>query len=153
MARKASDKIFVVVDEKQKALVMRVAKDCGLSVSAFLRQAAMEKALGTRVDKPTGELIAEIQEIKALVQERNKAGHEASQAVAAAATIEVAGIPEAEIKGKILQLLSSSPPLNIHGIAVATGYPEKIAFVVAAKLVDQGLLVLDERTFEYRPVK
>jgi len=142
--------IYVTFSEKEKALVQRVAAENHLSASAFCRQASLEKALGHKADSSTSDLLIEIEHLKAMVQERNRNGQQGQQLLAAAASIEIPGASDEEIRGKILHILSTSPPLNTYALAAAVRYPEKLVFLAASKLVDQGLVVLDERTFEYR---
>lgn len=151
-----SDKvIWVHVDEKQHEFIRKIAEQYGTTMSGFCKQAALEKALGQNADKSTSELIMEIQVIKDLIVQRNKNAQDAKDSMAATATIDTAGtgIPEDEIKGKILHVLAASPPLNTHDLAKATGYPEKLVYLALTKLIEAMLVVMDERSFEYRLVR
>lgn len=147
--------IYVYVDNKQHELIKRVAGAYGMSLGNFCRQAALEKALGQKADASTTELVMEIQIIKDLLAQRDKNAGETRETMTVAANIDTTGtgIPEEEIKGKVLHVLAASPPLNSHDLAKATGYPEKLVFLCLSKLVDAGLVALDERCFEYRMVR
>ncbi len=146
-------RLYVYVHEQEAAFFDKIARSHGLTVSAFFRQAGLEKALGYPVDKSTTDIMKEIHELKGLIKQRERVGEAARGILADVAITPEAGIPTALITEKVVTLLASSPPLNIHDIARATGFPEKLVFVTLGKMVDDGTVVFDERLFEYRLVK
>lgn len=142
-------RVYVNLPDKDFDFFSRVAQERRLSLSAFFRQAAMEKALGRDADQGTTELVLEIQALKGLVSRRNNEMERVADIVATAAGATIGGIPEEKVREKVLGVLSQSPPLRLGEVARAVGYPEAIVLVVASRLVDAGLMVFDPRTMHY----
>lgn len=146
-------RLYIYVNEKERGFFEQVARDHGLSTSAFFRQAGLEKALGRPVDKATSEIMTEIHELKSLVQKRDQVSKDASGILTDVAMTPEAGIPTQLIMEKIMSLLAASPPLNLHDVTRAIGFPEKMVFTTLARMVDEGTVVFDDRLFEYKLVK
>jgi uncharacterized protein (DUF1778 family) len=140
------------VKKEEKAFLWQVARAKHVTLSAFCRNAALERALGQVPDNSTSDIIHEIAELRLLVVERSQAKREVQATLQAAAASEDP-LPELEIRSKITGILAQSPPLNLYDISRATGFPEKFILVTISRMIDQHVVEVDERTLEYKLVK
>ncbi len=141
------------VDEQEKAFIERVAKEQHMNPAEFAREATREKALGRKPDSVTGEIIQEIQELRTLIAKRQLESTKVEGIMDKAREATIGGIPEDQVRDKILTILSASPGLTQSELARAIGYPESITMIVASRMCDVGTITFDTVAFEYRMKK